>query len=130
MRRPCHPPARSPCQSQYDAIMDDMEMPLVPVLCAMEEAGLAVDIPYLSTLGERMGGQMDALAESIYTLAGERFNIGSTKKLQEILFEKLQLPSGKKTKTGYSTGADVLEALAPRARDRAARSSTGAKSPN
>ena len=95
------------------AIMDDMEMPLVPVLCAMEEAGLAVNIPYLSTLGERMGGQMDALAETIYTLAGERFNIGSTKKLQEILFEKLQLPSGKKTKTGYSTGADVLEALAP-----------------
>ncbi len=95
------------------AILDDMEMPLVPVLCAMEQAGLAVDVPYLSTLGERMGGQMDALAEKIYELAGQRFNIGSTKQLQEILFEKLQLPSGKKIKTGYSTGVEVLEALAP-----------------
>ena len=94
-------------------IMDDMEMPLVPVLCAMEETGLAVNIPYLSTLGERMGRQIDALAETIYTLAGERFNIGSTKQLQEILFDKMQLPSGKKTKTGYSTGVEVLEALAP-----------------
>ncbi len=93
-------------------IMDTMEMPLVPVLCKMEQAGLGVDVPYLSTLGERMGRQMDALAEEIYTLADERFNIGSIKKLQEILFDKLQLPSGKKTKTGYSTGADVLEALA------------------
>ena len=92
-------------------IMDTMEVPLVPVLCKMEQAGLGVDVPYLSTLGERMGRQMDALAEEIYTLADERFNIGSTKKLQEILFDKLQLPSGKKTKTGYSTGVEVLEAL-------------------
>ncbi len=93
-------------------IMDKIEVPLVPVLCAMEQAGLGVDVPYLSTLGERMGGQMDALAEEIYTLADERFNIGSIKKLQEILFDKLQLPSGKKTKTGYSTGVEVLESLA------------------
>jgi DNA polymerase-1 len=108
------PPLRDALNKVHmTAIMDDMEIPLVPVLCAMEEEGLAVNVPYLSTLGERMGGQLDALAETIYTLAGERFNIGSTKKLQEILFEKLQLPSGKKTKTGYSTGADVLEALAP-----------------
>ena len=93
-------------------IMDTMEMPLVPVLSKIEQAGLGVDVPYLSTLGERMGRQIDALAEEIYTLAGERFNIGSIKKLQEILFDKLQLPSGKKTKTGYSTGVEVLEALA------------------
>jgi DNA polymerase-1 len=93
-------------------IMTTLEMPLVPILAAMEEAGLLVDTAYLGTLALRMGGQMDALAKEIYSLAGEEFNIGSLKQLQTILFEKLQLPTGKKTKTGYSTGADLLEQLA------------------
>ena len=94
-------------------IMDEVEMPLIPVLAAMEEEGLYVDMGYLSTLGTRMGLQIDALANEIYALAGQTFNIGSTKQLQEVLFDKLQLPTGKKTKTGFSTGADLLESLAP-----------------
>jgi DNA polymerase-1 len=94
-------------------IMDEVEMPLVPVLAAIEEVGLRVDPAYLNTLGARMGAQIDTLANEVYALAGMQFNIGSTKQLQEVLFDKLQLPTGKKTKTGYSTGADLLEQLAP-----------------
>jgi DNA polymerase I len=94
-------------------IMDEVETPLVPVLAAIEEAGLLVDTAYLNTLGARLGAQTDAIANEVYALAGMQFNIGSPKQLQEVLFDKMQLPTGKKTKTGYSTGADVLEPLAP-----------------
>lgn len=96
-----------------DDILDRVEMPLVPVLSSIERAGLLIDRGYVDQLGAEMGIQIDALAREIYTLAGEEFNIGSTKQLQMILFEKLQLPTGKKTKTGFSTGADLLEQLAP-----------------
>ena len=68
-----------------------------------------MDRAYLGTLSDAHGRQMDALAKEVYELAGEEFAIGSTKQLQTILFEKLQLPTGKKIKTGYSTGADLLE---------------------
>ena len=94
-------------------IMDTMEMPLIPVLAAMEEAGVLIDKAYLNTLAAHMASQIDTLAQEVYALAGEKFDIGSTKQLQTILFDKLQLPTGKKTKTGYSTGADLLEQLAP-----------------
>ena len=93
-------------------ILDKVEMPLIPVLAQIEQAGLLIDVPYLSTLGNRMAGQIDTLAAEIYALAGEEFNIGSPKQLQVVLFEKMQLPTGKKTKTGYSTGADLLDQLA------------------
>jgi len=95
-------------------IMERMEMPLVPILASIEETGLLVDNAYLGTLASRMGRQMDALAQEVYALAGEEFNIGSIKQLQSILFDKMQLPTGKKTKTGFSTGADLLEQLAPK----------------
>src|SRR5579884_717593 len=94
-------------------IFTEMEIPLIPVLAAMEETGVLVDRAYLDKLAARMASEIDALAQEIYALAGEKFDIGSTKQLQHILFEKLQLPTGKKTKTGYSTGADLLEQLAP-----------------
>jgi DNA polymerase-1 len=94
------------------ALMDEIEMPLIPALSAVEQTGLLIDRDYLAGLSKRMGEQMDARAEEIYALAGERFNIGSTKQLQTILFEKLKLPTGKKIKTGFSTGADLLEQLA------------------
>jgi DNA polymerase-1 len=71
-----------------------------------------VDNRYLGTLADRMTKDLEALAQEVYGLAGEEFAIGSTKQLQTILFEKLKLPTGKKTKTGYSTGADLLEQLA------------------
>jgi DNA polymerase-1 len=93
-------------------VMDRVDLPLVPVLAEVECAGLLIDRPYLSTLSIRLNRDMDGLASEIYSLAGEEFNIGSTKQLQTVLFDKLQLPTGKKTKTGYSTGADLLEQLA------------------
>ncbi|MDW8206686.1 MAG: DNA polymerase I [Chloroherpetonaceae bacterium] len=94
-------------------LMERVELPLVPVLSAIERTGLAVDTEYLTALSARLNARMQALAEEIYALAGERFNISSPKQLQVILFEKLGLPHGKKTKTGLSTGADLLEQLAP-----------------
>lgn len=100
-------------QVEMDRLMDEVDMPLIPVLASIEVQGLRIDLDYLGTLGATMGRQIEALAEEIYALAGMRFNIGSPKQLQEVLFEKLQLPTGKKTKTGYSTGADLLEQLAP-----------------
>src|SRR5581483_10638308 len=79
-------------------IMERVEMPLVPVLAEIEETGLLVDKPYLETLSARIAERMEALAKEVYELAGEEFNIGSTKQLQTILFDKLQLPTGKKIK--------------------------------
>ncbi len=91
----------------------DMELPLAPVLAAMERDGVTVDAALLRRVSESMGAQIATLEGEIYALAGgAKFAIGSTKQLQEVLFEKLALLHGKKTKTGYSTGADVLEDLA------------------
>ena len=94
------------------SILNTMEMPLAPILAEIEQIGLLVDNRYLGTLADRMTKDLEALAQEVYGLAGEEFAIGSTKQLQTILFEKLKLPTGKKTKTGYSTGADLLEQLA------------------
>ena len=100
-------------QAGMSAILNSVEMPLIPVLSSIERAGLLLDRSYIDRLGADMAVQIDALAREIYLLAGEEFNIGSTKQLQSILFDKLQLPTGKKTKTGFSTGADLLDQLAP-----------------
>ncbi|HEV8354206.1 MAG TPA: DNA polymerase I [bacterium] len=94
-------------------LFTDVEMPLVGVLADMEAAGVAVDVPYLQELSAEFGGRVDALAAEIYALAGSEFNISSPKQLGFVLFEKLQLPAMKKTKTGYSTDSEVLEYLAP-----------------
>ncbi len=91
-----------------------VEMPLIPALSLIERTGLSVDAAYLNTLAARMTTEADAIAAQVYEIAGEEFNIGSPKQLQVILFDKMQLPTGKKTKTGYSTGADLLEQLAPK----------------
>ena len=92
-------------------ILDDIELPLAPILANMEWAGVTIDANYLRGVAKTLGGQIETLEASIFELAGETFSVGSTKQLQEVLFEKLKLPVGKKTKTGYSTGADVLEDL-------------------
>ncbi len=92
----------------------DIELPLSAVLADMEEAGFLIDRQGLADYGEVLTEQAEALAERIYFLAGEEFNINSPKQLGEILFEKLGLPAGKKTKTGYSTNAEILEKLAPK----------------
>lgn len=89
----------------------DVEQPLCVVLRNMEERGVCVSVDALKALEEKYGKIIDALTEDIYSLAGERFNIASTKQLGEILFDKLNLPHGKKNKTGYSVNEDVLNSL-------------------
>ncbi|MGG1689475.1 DNA polymerase I [Heyndrickxia ginsengihumi] len=90
-----------------------LEMPLSLILANMESIGVKVDIERLKEMGEDITNQLHAIEESIYQHAGETFNINSPKQLGVILFEKLGLPVIKKTKTGYSTSADVLEKLEP-----------------
>lgn len=91
----------------------ELEMPLSYVLYDMEKEGVLVKPQELRVYGESLAGRISELENRIHEQAGEDFNINSPKQLGEILFEKLQLPGGKKTKTGYSTAADVLEKLAP-----------------
>ena len=91
----------------------DMEMPLVFTLASMEMAGVKMNAEALKEYGDALAVQIAQLEERIYEQAGETFNINSPKQLGVILFEKMQLPGSKKTKTGYSTSADVLEKLAP-----------------
>ena len=93
------------------ALYREIELPLVPVLAAMEETGIALDLDEVANLRQELGGRIEVLSTEITELAGETFNLNSTKQLGQILFEKLQLPVVKKTKTGYSTDAEVLEAL-------------------
>ena len=99
-------------EGNAEKLYRDIELPLAAVLADMEEAGFLIDKEGLSAYGDILKEEADALAERIYFLAGEQFNINSPKQLGEILFEKLNLPSGKKTKTGYSTNAEVLQKLA------------------
>ena len=89
-----------------------VELPLVTVLFDMEQSGFAVDASALHSLGDSMTVRIDELEKSIHTLAGHKFNILSTKQLGTVLFDELGLPPQKKTKTGYSTDSDVLDALA------------------
>ena len=91
----------------------EMEMPLVFVLASMEIAGVKMNAQALKEYGDALAVKIAELEEKIYEQAGEKFNINSPKQLGVILFEKMQLPGSKKTKTGYSTSADVLEKLAP-----------------
>ena len=94
-------------------LYDEIEMPLVYVLADMEKEGVRAEKAELEAYGAQLTGRISELETSIYEKAGETFNINSPKQLGVILFEKLQMPNGKKTKTGYSTAADVLERLAP-----------------
>ena len=95
-------------QTLYDTI----ELPLVYTLSDMEKEGVHVDAEELKRYGGELAAQIEVLEKEIYEGAGETFNINSPKQLGHILFEKLEMPYGKKTKTGYSTAADVLEKLA------------------
>ena len=99
-------------------LYETLERPLVPVLVEMERAGIKVDRNVLARLSGDFAQKMAAYEEEIYELAGETFNIGSPKQLGEILFDKMGLDGGKKTKTGaWSTGADMLENLAAQGHD-------------
>lgn len=90
-----------------------IELPLVFTLSDMEKLGMEMDRDALIAYGTVLQKEMESLEASIYEEAGEKFNINSPKQLSNILFEKMAIPGGKKTKTGYSTAADVLERLAP-----------------
>lgn len=93
-------------------LFERLEMPLVPVLADMEAAGIAVDLARLEEVGEQLGGMMEQLGRDIHAVAGCEFNVGSPQQLAEVLFERLELPKGRRTKTGWSTSAAILEQLA------------------
>ena len=94
-------------------VYQDIELPLVFTLHSMEQWGICVRGEELKLYGEKLSVRISELEESVYQQAGEKFNINSPKQLGVILFEKMKLPGGRKTKTGYSTAADILEKLAP-----------------
>ncbi len=113
------------CSAARDAVMSRLagfgmsdlfakiEMPLIPCLYDMERIGIKLESAQLISYGETLAAQIRELEKEIHDLAGEEFNINSPVQLGEILFGKMQIPGGKKTKKGYSTAADVLEKLAP-----------------
>lgn len=105
------PITRSISEQNMNKLYYEVELPLTKVLAHMEYNGFRVDLNVLSQLGDSYTKEIQRLTEEIYELAGEEFNISSTKQLGEILFDKLKLPVIKKTKTGYSTDAEVLEKL-------------------
>ena len=97
---------------QFLNIFDKLESRLIPVLAQMEETGIKIDKKYFGEFQNELEEKINMLQNEIYKLAGEEFNIDSPQQLGEVLFEKLQIPSGKKTKTGYSTNVEVLEMIA------------------
>jgi DNA polymerase-1 len=98
-------------KEELESIFNDIEMPLIEVLACMERFGVKLDVGLLEKLSDQAEKEINQLVIDIYELAGEEFNIGSPKQLQQILFTKLNLTSGKKVKTGLSTAAGVLEQL-------------------
>src|SRR5450830_45666 len=99
-------------EHELTALLDDMELPLVGVLVDMEWAGITIDVPWFASLKERFARERGAVELQIYEAAGQEFNINSNPQLRDILFSKLGLPVKKKTTTGASTDASVLQELA------------------
>ncbi len=92
-------------------LMPNVEMPLVPVMVRMQRHGIAMDVELLSVMSVELGNRMMELEAAIYDSIGHQFNINSTKQLGDVLFKELELPNAKRTKTGFSTDASVLESL-------------------
>jgi DNA polymerase-1 len=93
-------------------VLTEIEQPLMPILAEMEQWGVSLDSAYLGEFSLKLAESIDSVAKRVYELAGMEFNIGSPKQLGEVLFDKLQIPGEKKTKTGYATGAEILQNLA------------------
>lgn len=100
-------------EKELTKLFVDVEMPLLPVLAKLERWGIAIDSPMLKKMSEEMAQKLEEIQQAAYQSAGERFNLGSPQQLSALLFEKLNLPKSKRTKTGYSTDAQVLESLRP-----------------
>lgn len=98
-------------QTGSATVLTDIEIPLATVLVAMEREGVKLDIDGIKAFGEKISEKAEKISREIYEYAGYEFNIGSPKQLGSVLFEKLKLSGAKKTKTGYSTNAEVLESL-------------------
>ncbi len=98
-------------ERHLESLMNDVELPLVPVLARMELSGILVDPEFLRRLGTELDEQARAIEHRIYESLGHQFNIGSTKQLADVLFVELKLKRGRKTKTGYSVDAEVLDSL-------------------
>jgi DNA polymerase-1 len=96
-----------------ERLFRDIELPLIPVLARMEATGVALDLEALAVLDREFAAETTRLEQEIYVDVGHEFNLGSPKQLEQILFFELNLPKGKRTKTGYSTDASVLEELRP-----------------
>ncbi|HTV73585.1 MAG TPA: DNA polymerase I [Candidatus Acidoferrales bacterium] len=94
------------------ALYEELELPLVTILAAMEATGIAVDLTQLTALAREVDAAVTRLQDEIYDLASETFNIGSPQQLGTILFERLRIPGGARNKTGWATGAEVLQSLA------------------
>jgi DNA polymerase I len=107
------PLARALEAEALDRLFREIELPLIPVLARMEAIGVALDGEALAALDEEFGAEIARLEREIYADVGHEFNLGSPKQLEQVLFYELNLPKGKKTKTGYSTDATVLEELRP-----------------
>lgn len=100
-------------EEELTHLMDTVELPLVEVLAAMEQNGVYVNRAHLAEKTEEVADRLQTIEQSIYEMAGHTFNLNSPKQLGTVLFEELDLPVRKKTKTGYSTNAEVLESLRP-----------------
>ncbi len=98
-------------EAGLERVLKEAELPLVPVLASMEKEGFRIEKKALEDFGKELKAEINHITNEIYAMAGEEFNINSPKRLGEILFEKLELPAGKKTKSGYSTNAEVLDKL-------------------
>src|SRR6058998_793585 len=94
-----------------DYLFHEIELPLAGVLADMETEGVAIDVSYLKEMQEELGSQLAAIETEVEEVAGQKFNLNAPQQLAKVLFEDLRLPVGKRTKTGYSTDADTLEAL-------------------
>ncbi|TMB43689.1 MAG: DNA polymerase I [Chloroflexi bacterium] len=94
-----------------DYLFHEIELPLAGVLADMESEGVAIDVPYLKQMQEELAAQLAAIESEVEEVAGQKFNLNAPQQLAKVLFEDLRLQVGKRTKTGYSTDADTLEAL-------------------
>ena len=95
-----------------EPLFRDLEMPLIPVLARMERSGVRIDVPFFREMSRKHKRELELIQQEIWKEAGSEFNLNSTPQLREVLFERLQLPVLKRTKTGPSTDASVLEELA------------------